>query len=285
VRTSGTERKGAAWLRAVAALAAAALLVVAATGCGAKRKAAEEKKFPTSEARYRFGMELLAKRKLTKAKANLSRVDLFSAEDRAQLEPMVRLALADTEFYRGNDIALIDARALYLDFVTLYGDHPLAPYAQYQAGVCSLGQVNDPSRDQTQTLRAIDDLREVVRRYPQSPFSAAARLSIRTADSNLAAHEVIVGRFYEKKKNWLAATDRYREVLDTYPDYADLDEVYYRLGHSLMRMDNDVEARIYLSKLVDDYPETDYAAKARDDLQKIGDDATDGAGGGGQVSR
>ena len=49
----------------------------------------------------------------------------------------MRIGVADATFYQGHDLALIDARNLYLDFVTLNADHELAPYAQFQAGICS----------------------------------------------------------------------------------------------------------------------------------------------------
>lgn len=267
----------------LALAAAAAALLLAAPGC---RKKPQAESFPTARAQYERGAEQLARRDLNKAKKTLSRVDLFSAEDRAELEPLVKLALADTEFYRGSDLGLIDARALYLDFVTLYGDHPLAPYAQYQAGVCSLRQVNHPSRDQTQTLRAIADLRVVLARYPQSRFASAARLSIREAQANLADHELIVGRFYQRKKRYFAAAERFRGVLEGYPDYGRLDEVYFRLGSTLAAMGNDAEARIYLGKLMTDFPDTEFADEARAALQKLeseGDDDSTVAGDGDQT--
>ena len=70
-----------------------------------------------------------------------------------------RVGARNRDKTKGLALAYIDARQLYLDFVTLYGDHERAPYAQFQAGVCALAQANQPSKDQSQTYAAFADLR------------------------------------------------------------------------------------------------------------------------------
>ena len=163
----------------------------------------------------------------------------------------------------GSDLALIDARSLYLDFVTLYGDHERAPYAQFQAAMCILQQVNHPAKDQTRTFQVLDDMREVQRRYPDSIYAEASRMMIIVAKNNLAAHDLGVGRFYVKHKKYMAGIERFRAVLNEYPDFPDKESVYFDLGRALLRTDNEVEARIYLDKLVTDFPDGKYAAQAR----------------------
>lgn len=197
-----------------------------------------------------------------KAKTYLERIQ-YTSENRKGLEPLVRLALADLAFYGGDSIALIEARSKYLDFVTLYGDHPRAPYAQLQAGVCSLKQVSHPMRDQSQTQTAIADLKEVERRYPGSPYVRAAADFMDRAEANLAEHDVLVGRFYFKRRAYLAASERFRSVLQRYPRYTGKERVYFYLGQALLRMNNDTEGRIYLDKLVADYPNGEFTEEAK----------------------
>jgi len=239
------------------------LAAFVATGCAARRERsrAEARIIDPAEL-YRRGMDEIAKGRYTRAKTFLDRIQ-YSPEGRVGLEPLVRLALADVAFYTGDDLSLIDARSKYLDFVTLYGDHPKAPYAQVQAGICSLEQANSPSRDQSQTRVAINDLREVERRYPQSPYARAAADLIVRAESNLAEHDFLVGRFYFKRKAWLSASERFRGILDRYPNFGGKEKVYYELGQTLLRMNNRTEAELYLGRLVDDYPNGRYAAEAK----------------------
>ncbi len=255
--------------RTVAALAAVGLLLGGATGCAAKRKRKEAQQVVlTVDAQYHKGLELLEKRDLRKARTTLERVE-FTPDSRIVYEPLVKLAIADATFWAGDDLSLIDARSLYLDFVTLYGDHPLAPYAQLQAGVCSLLQVNSPSRDQSETRVAMQDLETVLKRYPTSRWAPLAREKIREAERSLAEHEFLVGRFYIKRKRYLAGTQRLRGLLNDFPEYAAKDKVYFYLAKGLIKGDNDAEGKLYLETLLADFPQTEYAKRARELLLQI----------------
>ncbi len=251
-------------LTAARATRALLLLLVCSVLWGCAKGKSTVQPFEPADVMYSRAMVLLSKHQLREAINTLQRIDLqLSDEDRQRLQPLVQLALADATFYQWNDLALIDARSMYLDFITLYGDHPHAPYAVFQTGICSLKQVRHPSRDQTQTFRAITDLEEVERRYPNSAYAMAARGAIRQAESNLAEHEFLVGRFYMKRSKWIAAQERFRRVLDVYPDAELIEKVYFHLGRVLLESDNDVEGKIYLDKLVHQFPDGKLAEEAR----------------------
>jgi outer membrane protein assembly factor BamD len=249
-------------------------LLASASGCASK-KAEAPTGFVSADEQYRNAMELLAQDKLTQARTMLEQVAYGTQDERRRLEPLVRLALADATFYQGGELSMIDARNLYLDFVTLNGDHPRAPYAQFQAGVCSLEQISNPAKDQTLTNQTLDDFREVVARYPDSVFGEATQRMLWQAEDYLAEHDYQVGRFYMKKKNYLAATDRFRHILDRYPHFRKMEKVYYYLGVSLFKVDNDAEARIYLDKLITDYPDGERAKDAQEILATQGGFETD----------
>jgi len=256
--------------RILAGLAIVAALVATGAGCASRRKPKQEVALLTAEDLYQQGVAAIEQHKLREARTLLERIQ-YSAQDRPDLEPLVRLGLADATFYLGDDVSLIEARAKYIDFVTLYGDHPQAPYAQFQAGVASLKQVNDPSRDQSQTDTAVADLREVGRRWPGSPWVEAADQMIAVAQDNLAQHEYLVARFYAKRKKYQAASDRLRGLLDQYPRYAHKDQVYLLLGQALVKMNSTEEGRVYLDKLLADYPGTASAREAKKLLTEMGD--------------
>jgi outer membrane protein assembly factor BamD len=255
------------WFRGVVVVVA----VIALIGCGAKRRERrqEDRTFLSSDTLYQRALEELAKDNLRNAEEYLTRIQLLDPESIRQFEPLVRLAMADVTFYHGDDLSLIEARSKYLDFVTLYSDHPRAPYAQLQAGMCSLLQVQHPTRDQSQTFEAISDLREVVRRWPASPYAGAAKDMVIHAERNLARHDLAVGKFYVQKKAWKASTLRFKRILDRYPRYTEREELYFLLGESLLKNENALEGRIYFDRLVTEYPKGSYAKAARKHLAQM----------------
>jgi outer membrane protein assembly factor BamD len=254
--------------RIVALLLVVIPLAVLAGCGGAKKKdtSSPADGFLTTEELYAQGREYLANAELRKARQTFERINM--TEDARELEPMVRLSMADATFYAGDSLSLIDARPLYDDFVILYGDHERAPYAKLQAGVCLLQQVNHPSRDQSMTYESIDDLGGVIQRYPGSDYAKVAQIKIDNARNNLAEHDYLIGKFYMKKKAYLPAERRFRNVLLSYPAYPERDKLYFALGKTLVLADNMEEGRIYLDKLIEGWPDSAYARQATKLLRK-----------------
>src|SRR3974377_1275258 len=60
-------------------------------------------------------------------------------------------------------------------------------------------EIKDPARDQTSTRQALEELKTLVQRYPDSPYSKQAQNRIRLAQDVLAAAEMNVGRYYQSR--------------------------------------------------------------------------------------
>ena len=54
--------------------------------------------------------------------------------------------------------------------------------------------------------------------YPDSPYAEQTRDKIEESRRMLAEREIYIGKFYQKKKNYEAAAQRYRNVLENYSD-------------------------------------------------------------------
>jgi outer membrane protein assembly factor BamD len=254
-------------VKRLAVIGAAILLAAFGSACSSKKKEKGAAEVLSAEQTLVRVDDAMARHQLRKAKTLLGKVQ-FTAEERAEYEPLVRLALADATYYLGDDLSLIEARSKYLDFVTLYGDHAKAPYAQFQAGMCSVKQIYSATRDQAQTKVAIADFQAVSDRWPTSDFARAARQFVGKGRDGLAEHEFIVGSFYRKKKSYDAATERYKELLDAYPEYRQKDKVYYWLGWTLTKNRNESDARTYLDRVVTEYPMSKYAKMAKEMLDE-----------------
>jgi outer membrane protein assembly factor BamD len=90
-------------------------------------------------------------------------------------------------------------------------------------------QIPDVTRDQSVTQQASEAFNELVRRYPESRYAADARLKLDLITDHLAGKEMEIGRFYERSGQWLAATYRFRSVVDQYQTTSHAPEALERL--------------------------------------------------------
>ncbi len=88
-------------------------------------------------------------------------------------------------------------------FLSIHPGNKDAPYALYLVALNYYEQITDVTRDQNTTREALDALGEVIRRYPDSRYASDARLKVDLVSDHLAGKEMEIGRFYERRSQWL----------------------------------------------------------------------------------
>ena len=191
----------------------------------------------------------IAKKKYYSARTMLQELlPRIPPEDR-DLLPRVLLALAEAFFKDGGLANYGEALNAYRNFLTYFPQHEKAAYAQLMVGESMYRQVLAPDRDQAMTLKAIDELRKVETVYPRSPYVVEARNTIGLCYDRLAEKERMVGRYYQKRKVWPAAVDRYRTVVDKYPQFTGMNRVYFDMGRCLLSLNRRDEAKDLFDRL------------------------------------
>lgn len=161
-------------------------------------------------------------------------------------------------------------------FLALHPGNRDAPYAFYLIGISYYEQVTDVQRDQRTTQLALDALNQVVRRYPNSDYAQDARLKIDLARDHLAGKEMEIGRFYMKRKEYIAAVGRFRNVVTEYQSTSHLPEALHRLCESYVALGVHPEAQRIAAVLGHNYPDSEwyensYALLDKKDLKPAGD--------------
>jgi outer membrane protein assembly factor BamD len=237
-------------------------VAVGAPACAAKRR--KEKAALPPEQVYQMAMAKMEKKRYYTARGLLQEVlPRIPPEDR-ELLPKVQLAIADSYYRDGGQLNYGEALNGYRNFLTYFPEHPNADRAQFMVGMSLYGQVLAPDRDQALTLKAIEEFRKVETVWPDSPFVQQARRQVELCQDRLAEHERMVGWFYQRRKAWLAAIDRYRLVLDKYPRYARTSRVLYDLGFCLLAAGKRAEAEEVITRLQNDDPKGPLTPKAKD---------------------
>jgi outer membrane protein assembly factor BamD len=139
-------------------------------------------------------------------------------------------------------------------FLTIHPGNAEAPYAQYLVAMSYYQQIPDVTRDQTNTQSASDAFGELIRRYPDSRYAADARLKLDLINDHLAGKEMEVGRYYQRSGQWLAASYRFREVIDKYQTTTHTPEALERLVETNLALGIPDEARRNAAVLGRNYP-------------------------------
>jgi outer membrane protein assembly factor BamD len=121
-------------------------------------------------------------------------------------------------------------------FISLYPGNPAAAYAHYLKAICYFEQIVDVGRDQAATGQALNNLQEVIQRYPRTEYAQDARLKVDMVNDQLAGKEMTVGRYYLRQGDTLAAIGRFRTVVDRYQTTSHTPEALYRLVESYLTL-------------------------------------------------
>jgi outer membrane protein assembly factor BamD len=139
-------------------------------------------------------------------------------------------------------------------FLAVHPGNKDAPYAYYLIALDYYEQISDVTRDQKITQQALDSLGELVRRYPDTSYAADARLKIDLVNDHLAGKEMEVGRFYQRRAQWLASAIRFRKVVDDYETTTHTPEALHRLTESYLALGIREEAKKAAAVLGANYP-------------------------------
>lgn len=247
----------------LAALAATVFAPLSGCAHGNKKKADTKYIARDVDTLYNLARDRLDKRQYKIA------AQLFDEVERQHpYSPWARRAqlMSAFSYYVGRDYnkAIQSAQR----FLSIHPGNKDAPYAYYLVALCYYEQISDVTRDQKITQQAKQALTEVDRRYPGTRYAADARLKLDLVNDHLAGKEMTIGRFYERSGKWVAATLRFRNVVDNYQTTSHAPEALYRLVESYLSLGVPEEAQKAAAVLRANYPSSDWYEKAYELMNK-----------------
>ena len=122
-----------------------------------------------------------------------------------------------------------EARVAAQRFLDFYPGDEDAAYAQYLMALSYYDQIDEVGRDQGLTYQALQALRVVIEKYPDSEYAKSAILKFDLAFDHLAAKEMEIGRYYLKQRHYTAAINRFRSVVQDFQTTTQTAEALERL--------------------------------------------------------
>jgi outer membrane protein assembly factor BamD len=171
---------------------------------------------------------------------------------------LAKRALIMQAFAYHQDKKYEEARAAAQRYIDFYPADEDAAYAQYLLALSYYDQIDEVGRDQGLTFQALQALRTVIERYPDSEWARSAVLKFDLAFDHLAAKEMEIGRFYMKRQHYTAGINRFRVVVEEFQTTTHTPEALYRLVEAFVALGLNNEAQTAGAILGHNFRSTDW---------------------------
>ena len=122
-------------------------------------------------------------------------------------------------------------------------------YAHYLLAICYYETIEGEKKDLAPLLLSKKEFNFVIKNFPNTDYAYDAKFKIDLINDILAAKEVYIGRHYIKKKKWIPALNRFKNVLKEYETTIHVEEATHRLVEIYYKLGMEEESLKYASLL------------------------------------
>ncbi len=171
---------------------------------------------------------------------------------------LARRALIMQAFALHTDRDYENSRSAAQRFIDFYPDDDDAAYAQYLLALSYYDQIDDVGRDQGLTFQALQSLRAVIERFPDSEYARSSILKFDLAFDHLAGKEMEIGRYYLRRDHFTASINRFRVVVEDFQTTTHTPEALHRLVEAYLSLGLTDEAQTAGAILGFNFQSTDW---------------------------
>ena len=134
-------------------------------------------------------------------------------------------------------------------YLKIYPKDKNKPYAHYLLAMNYYETIEGEKKDLAPLILSKKEFNFIIENYPNTDFAYDARFKIDLINDTLAAKEVYLGRHYIKKKKWIPALNRFKNVLNEYETTVHVEEAIHRLVEIYYKLGMEQESLKYASLL------------------------------------
>ena len=134
-------------------------------------------------------------------------------------------------------------------FIKTYPNDQRLSYAHYLLAICHYEEVIDEKKDLGPLVKAQSEFKFIIKNYPDSDFALDSKFKLDLINDVLASKEIYLGRYYIKREKWVAALNRFKNVVDNYNTTIYIDEALHRLVEIHYRLGLIEESKKYAAVL------------------------------------
>jgi len=162
-----------------------------------------------------------------------------------------------------------EAIAAFGDFERMHPTSDNLALIEYRRGMSYLAQHRSSDRDQQAIKNALDSFRNLVDRYPGTPWASRAELRVRECREELAEHDAHIANFYLGRGSLRAAESRLRGLLTEYPEAQATAQTHDRFAKAYTARQEPEEANLALATLVRYHGNSEQGRDAREKLGSL----------------
>jgi outer membrane protein assembly factor BamD len=246
-------------------------LLVMLSGCGGKNKVSNETTALPGRDKELYEQASQKARKGRYDEARLLYNVVITTYADSEYLPLAKLAIADSFYLEGGTGNLEQSIGGYKDFAQYFPTHPRVCDVKHKIAHALMRQMGAYNRDASKAKQAEFQLKSALQSCQTAVVRPAIENDLRDVQQVLGLHELDIARFYiNTRQAYKAGESRLRDIIAQYPLFSYYDESLYLLGVSLIEQEQPEEASDYFTRLVRDYPNSEFAKKGREFLDRLG---------------
>jgi len=226
-----------------------------------KDQLSEQEEFSPPEAKYTQAMLLFDNQQYELATAEFKNIE--------RIYPLSNQSIQSQIMQGFINYILLDYDTAIFHFSRIINKYPSLKnidYVYYMKALCYYEQISHEGLDGKFNDLALENLDQVIQRFPNSKYAKDSFQKKILVKSNIAAKHMSIGRFYQKEKKYTAALNRYKVVIDSFQETKFAAEALYRVSEIYLSLGMKEESEKYAAILGYNYPESAWYKFIYDDL-------------------
>ena len=134
-------------------------------------------------------------------------------------------------------------------FISKYPKHKNIDYAFFLLAMNYYENIIDEKKDLEPLLLSKEKFEYIVKNFPETDFAQDSIYKLALIQDVLASKEMHIGKYYLKRKKWIAAINRFKTVLSDYETTVYVEEALHRLVETYYKIGLVDEAEKYANVL------------------------------------
>ena len=147
-------------------------------------------------------------------------------------------------------------------FIKKYPNHKNIDYAHFLLAMCYYENIVDEKKDLEPLLLSKQKFEFIIKKYPNTDFAQDSKFKINLINDILASKEMYIGVYYQKNKKWVAAINRFKNIIENYETTIYVEEALHRLVETNYNLGLVDEAEKYANVLGYNYQSSEWYEKS-----------------------